>query len=427
MPRQRKPQNGGQRLGTWRVANTTTAQQKMQTVYRIPTWGRYWECEKLAFEVLWTSPIQVRIEWENIYRISLDMNAIESAIENMNLDLSNVTLHTVNWDVTFTGTVTTEWEFTWNVVNATTLNATTGNITTANVDNLAADSSTLNTATVSTLTATDWTITTLTSTDATVTNLTATNLTATNWDVTSLTAASATITSGDVTNLTSTNATLTDLTVTGSTTVADITSTWTATLNNLTTTWTVTMDSASIDELSVPWTVYFNNLELTGSVDIAWTLRVDWAINGNNWMTIDWQIESDTVRTTEVVTDELRVTEGLYLSQWAEAPDFVLQAEKWQPNWVVPLDANWKVDPQYLPPVYTTAIVKIGTWVFNNSDTSVVVDADITSDSFVALSNYSDIVWDLNEVINVWQLTVVSNQTETGSYKYIIVNPLPNS
>ena len=67
----------------------------------------------------------------------------------------------------------------------------------------------------------------------------------------------------------------------------------------------------------------------------------------------------------------------------------------------------------------------MGTGIFSNSDTSVVVDADITADSFVAISNYSDIVWDLNEVINVWQLTVVSNQTETGSYKYIIVNPLP--
>jgi hypothetical protein len=31
----------------------------------------------------------------------------------------------------------------------------------------------------------------------------------------------------------------------------------------------------------------------------------------------------------------------------------------------------------------------------------------------------------LNEVINVGQLTVVSNQTETWSYKYIIVNALP--
>jgi hypothetical protein len=34
----------------------------------------------------------------------------------------------------------------------------------------------------------------------------------------------------------------------------------------------------------------------------------------------------------------------------------------------------------------------MGTGVFSNSDTSVVVDADITSDSFVVISNYSDIV-----------------------------------
>ena len=419
MPRQRKPQNGGQRIGTWRVANTTTAQQKMQTVYRIPTWGRYWECERLAYEVVGTAPIQVHIEGENVYRISLDMDAIETAIENMNLDLSNVTLHTVNWNVTFTGAVTTEWEFTWNVVNATTLNATTenvttSNITTANVDTLVATDSQLTNATVTSLTATSWDITTLTSTNATVTNLTATN-----WNVATLTSADATITNWNVATLISADATLTNATVT------DMTSTWTVTLNNLTTTWNVSMDSATIDELSVPGTVYFNNLELSGSVDVAGTLRVDWAINGNNWMTIDWQIESDTVRTTEVVTDELRVTEGLYLSQWGEAPDFVLQSEKWQPNWTCPLDPNWMVDPQYLPPVYTTAIVKVWTWVFSNSDTSVVVDTDITADSFVIISNYSDIIWDLNEVINVGQLTVVSNQTETWSYKYIIVNALP--
>ena len=389
MPRQRKPQNGGSRLWTGRVANTTTS-SSTQTVYRIPTGSKYWECEKLAYEVVWTAPIKVNIEWENVYRVSLDMDAIETAIENMDLDLNNVTLHTVNWNVTFTGSVTSEWEFTWNVVNATTLNAETSNLGTANVDNLVATDSQLTNATITSLTATSWDITTLTSTNATVTNLTATN-----WNIADLTAAEATITNWDVTNLTSTNATLTDLTVTGDTTVADMTSTWTVTLNDLNTTWDVSMDTATITELSVPWTVHFNNLELTGSVDIAWTLRVDWAINGNNWMTIDWQIESDTVRTTEVVTDELRVTEGLYLSQWAEAPDFVLQAEKWQPNWVAPLDANWKVDPQYLPPVYTTAIVKMGTGIFSNSDTSVVVDEAITADSFVAISNYSDIIWDL--------------------------------
>lgn len=39
MPRQRKPQNGGTRLGTGRVANTTTGMPRLQTVYRIPSRG----------------------------------------------------------------------------------------------------------------------------------------------------------------------------------------------------------------------------------------------------------------------------------------------------------------------------------------------------------------------------------------------------
>lgn len=413
MPRQRKPQNGGARLGTGRVANTTTSAPRLQTVYRIPRGGSCWGDCWTELEILWTSPVKVHKEWETIFRVYLDSTALENAIESMHLDLSEVTLSTVDWAVTFTWSVTSEWEFTWNVINATTLNATTSNLDTANVDNLIASDSQLTNATVTSLTATSGDITTLTSTNATVTNLTATN-----WNVATLTSADATITNWNVSNLTAADATITDLTAT------NITSTWDATLNNLSTSWDATLETATINDLSVPGTVHFNNLELAGSVDIAWTLRVDWAINGNNWIVIEWQVESDTVRTTEVVTNELRVTDGLYLSQWWEAPDFVLQAEKWQPNWTCPLDVNGKVDPQYLPPVYTTAIVKMGTGVFNNSDTSVVVDASITADSFVIISNYSDIIWDLNEVINVWQLTVVSNQTETGSYKYIIVNPI---
>lgn len=187
---------------------------------------------------------------------------------------------------------------------------------------------------------------------------------------------------------------------------------------------TVSGDMTVTDDLTVNWNTSLKTLETDGSVDIDWTLRVTWAINGLNWLTVTGQVESDTVRTWEVVADEVRVTDWLYLSNWAEAPDFVLQSEKGQPNGVAPLDANGQIDTSYLPPVYTSAIVKMGTWVFNNSDTSVVVDADIRADSFVVISNYQDIVWDLNETINVWQLTVVSNQTETGSYKYIVVNAL---
>lgn len=479
MPRQRKPQNGGQRLGTWRVANTTTS-SSLQTVYRIPTGNRK-DCDVRNFEITWTSPIQVHIEWENVYRVSLDMSALESAIENMQLDLSNITLQTINGDVTFTGNVTADGTFTWTTVTATTVNATTTNADTAVIWDLTATTSSLGAATATSvttdtltvnetstftwdvtassdlsvawnLTATSWDIATLTSTDATITNLSATA-----WNITSLTSDNATfewlavngqssftgaMTAGDVsaTNLwVSWNTTLNNLTTTWNTSLNwatvngnlavswnetvtwNATVAWTSTFN-----WAVTMsdDLTVVDDLNVQGSSHLNALETAGSVDVAWTLRVDWAIDAWNWVSVTWQVESDSVVTTNTVTTNLTVNGNIALWNNATAPDFVLQDEKGAANWVAPLDANGKVDPQYLPPVYTTAIVKMGTGVFSNSDTSVVVDADITADSFVTISNYSDIVWDLNEVINVWQLTVVSNQTETGSYKYIIVNPV---
>jgi hypothetical protein len=165
-------------------------------------------------------------------------------------------------------------------------------------------------------------------------------------------------------------------------------------------------------------------LETDGSVDIDWTLRVSWAVVWLNGLNITGQVESETVRTNEVIANEVRVTDWLYLSAWAEAPDFVLQSEKWEPNGVAPLNNNGIVDTQYLPPIYTSAIVKVWTGVFSNSNTSTVIDNDITADSYVHISNYQDIVWDLDENIVPWQITVVSNQVETWSYKYIVVNPL---
>lgn len=484
MPRQRKPQNSGQRLWTGRVANTTTGSTTTQVVYRIKSWNKYWECEVLNYEVVWTSPIVVRIEWENVYRVSLDEAALKKVIESYpNLTLDNVTLTTVNGDVEFTGSVTADWTFTANEVVATTVTAETTNTEDLNVS---WDAS-IDSADINSLSATSWNITSLTADGITTEDLTTTwdvtmasalvtDLTATNATVSALTATDATITDLSVTgetelntlevNSTSTftgaitawDASITNLTVTWNevvnwnTTLNTLTVTWSSTLHwttvdwnlsvtwnstvswNSTVTWTstfnwaVTMadDVTIVDDLTVNWTTHLNWLETSWSVDIAGTLRVDWAIDAGNWIVVTGQMESDTVRTTEVVTNELRVLDWLYLAQWAEAPDFVLQSEKGQPNGVAPLNANGKVDPQYLPDVFTTAIVKVGTWIFSNSDTSVVTDAAITADSFVVISNYSDIVWDLNEVINIWQLTVVSNQTETWSYKYIVVNPLQN-
>ena len=538
MPRQRKPQNGGQRLGTWRVANTTTGSTTTQAVYRIPTWNRR-DCDVRNFEVTWTSPIVVAIEWENVYRISLDMAALENAIEGMNLDLSNVTLQTVNWDVTFTGNITAEWEFIWTTITATTWNITnivsnsitadaistddlntdwltvTNNATiggtlwvtwattlgsTLAVDDVILANSDVTvawTTTTNSIVANSWNISDLTSTSistwtldastsiatdwtlnvtwaSTLWEVSATNISA-SWDISAggdLAVTWASTFTGNMTawNISAEDVSVDDLTVAGNSTVTGTqTINWATIINNsLTVTWatnlwgnvsttgnlsvagnstitgtqTVTWDSifsgnvsvtenltvagdATItDDLTVNGTTHLKGLETDWSVDIDGTLRVTWAINGLNWLTVTGQVESDTVRTGEVIADEARISEGLYLSQWAVAPDFVLQSEKGQPNWVAPLDVNGKIDTSYLPPVYTSAIVKMWVGVFSNSDTSVVVDADIKADSFVIISNYQDITWDLNETINVWQLTVVSNQIETWSYKYIVVNAL---
>lgn len=524
MPRQRKPQNGGQRLWTGRVANTTTGSTTTQTVYRIPS-RNYGECEKLAYEILGTSPIRVSIEWEDIYRISLDEEALKQIIENYDwLDLSNVTLQTVNGNVEFTWNVTVDWTFTWTSATFDSITSTTGEITTltstdATITNVSASdvstatletswnasvwwdltvtwSSTLSWVTVNgdistswdittaNIVATTWTIETLASTDATIDSL-AVNNSATVAD-------GLTVTWGLTTDTleTSWNATIGwDISIawastfTGDITVNNITSTWTANLNdavigwnetvvwtmtvnwtstltwntsvggnlsvswnetvtgNSTVTWdaifssdvsiaedlTVTWDATIADDLIVNGSTHLKTLETTGSASLGWNLSVDWSIAGWSSLVVENQIESGSLVTTNIVTDNITVNGNIALWNDATAPDFILQSEKWQPNGVCPLDANGLVDPQYLPPIYTTAIVKVGTWIFSNSDTSVVVDADITADSFVIISNYSDIVWDLNEVINVGQLTVMSNQTETWSYKYIIVNALSNS
>lgn len=531
MPRQRKPQNGGQRLWTWRVANTTTSSD-LQTVYRIPTGNRK-DCDVRNFEITWTTPIQVQIEWENIYRISIDTTALEWAIENMNLDLSNVTLQTVNGDISFTWNISADWTFTWTEITADSITATSWNITNLETWALNAssvDTTNINTQTITTtwnvsvwwalgvawastlnwnvtaswnlnvtwttttdwLNATTWTVNSLTSTTWTITSLTINNEATLNWNLnvawtstlawvnaTNINASwnlAVTWTSnftGDVSannlyasgntalnnvsvawdeiitwNLTANWATVLwstlnvswASTLTWSTTIGwnlavawnetvswTSTVTWNAIFNaDVNVAWDTTLvwDLTVNDDLSVNGTSYLKNLEINWSVDIQWTLRTTWAAVVWNWITVTGQVESDTIRTGEVVTDELRVTSWLYLSNWAEAPEFVLQSEKNQPNGIATLDENGKVDEQYLPEVFTTAKVKIVQWVFNNSNTAVVVDEDITNDAFVVVSNYQDIVWDTSETISVGQIVIVSNTVETGSFKVLIAKPL---
>lgn len=201
-----------------------------------------------------------------------------------------------------------------------------------------------------------------------------------------------------------------DTTLWGKLTVSDV-----STFNN---------DVNINDDVTVTWTSHLAWVETTGSVDVTWTLRTSWAINAGNGVYVTWQVESDSLVTTNTTTDNLTVNWNFVLWQNATAWDFVLQSEKWKVNGVAPLNVNGKIDTQYLPQVFTTWKSKVVQWVFNNSNTAVVVDEDITSDAFVKTSNYQDIVWDTTEVISVWQLVVTSNTTETWSFKVLIVSPV---
>lgn len=199
------------------------------------------------------------------------------------------------------------------------------------------------------------------------------------------------------------------------------------TLNGkLTVAWVTTFneDVVANDDLTVNGSTHLAWVETTGSVDITWTLRTSWAINAGNGVYVTWQVESGSVVTTNTTTDNLTVNGNIALWNDATATDFVLQSEKWQPNWVAALDANGIIDSQYLPMAFPIPKVKVVQGVFNNSNTAVVVDEDITSDSWVKVSNYQDIVWDTSEVISVWQIVVTSNATETGSFKVLIVRPV---
>lgn len=544
MPRQRKPQSGVARAAG-RVANTTTSlgwkdiANTNPKVYRIPTWGMRTECPAPLSEVGWVYPISVRREGNTFY-VSLPEENLKSVIEGMEtLDLSNVTvsMNTINWPLTISGSITSDWTIAWQAINWTdatfdSVTSTSWNITNLTSSDVTATTITSNNVSTWALTAsgnalingTLWVTWVTTMNDVTAWDITAAGITATTWDITTLNstaistetlAAVGNITTqsdlevswasslngitnnGDLSNswniangwnvtvawtttsngvttttlnatglsslkdtnidgnatvtgtlwvtwATTLNSTLTvvwatnlsdnvsvggNLTVAGNTTV-----TWNQTItgdaifsNNVSTTWdlTVSGDITVTDDLTVNGTTHLHWVETDGSVDIDWTLRVTGAINGANWITITGQVESDTVRTWEVIANEARISEWLYLSQWAEAPDFVLQSEKGEPNGVAPLNANGIIDDQYLPAIYTSAIVKIGTWTFDNSYTSTVHDDAIGADSFVAISNYQDIVWDTTETISLKTITVVSNHQETWSYKYIVVNPLP--
>ena len=420
------------------------------------------------------------VSWTITNIIASDITTISLTAEDVSLDSVEVTNNAtiggtlwVTWDTTLGANLSVTWnetvggdlDVTWAISSAS-VSATSWDITTLTSTDVVTDTITVNnTATVNDgLTVVGW--------------ISADTL-ETSWDATIGGDLAVTWTStftGDVTvdNITSTwTANLNDVVVAWNETVAwTMAVTWATTLNNTltvawastlsgnasvggnlsvawnstvtwnqTVTWdaifssdvsvaenlTVNGDATVTDDLIVNGSTHLKTLETTGSASLGGNLSVDWSIAGWSNLVVDWQIESGSLVTTNITTDNITINGNIALGNDATAPDFILQDEKGAPNGVAPLDANGQIDTSYLPQVYTTAVVKLGVGTFANSDTSVVVDADIKADSFVIISNYQDIVGDLNETINVWQLTVVSNQTETGSYKYIVVNTLPQS
>ncbi len=81
----------------------------------------------------------------------------------------------------------------------------------------------------------------------------------------------------------------------------------------------------------------------------------------------------------------------------------------------------WDQLPVEIPRLYFS----IWYGVFENSDTCVINDERIHLNSYVNISNYDDIEWDLSEVVWDGWLTVTSNTTETGTFRYLVVTPDP--
>lgn len=201
---------------------------------------------------------------------------------------------------------------------------------------------------------------------------------------------------------------------------------WNETITgNATVGWTlwVTGDVTLTDDLTVNWTTSLWATE-TGALDVTGTARISWAAVIGNGAVVTGQVESDTVRTDEVITDEVRITNGLYLSAWAEAPDFILQVEKGQPGGVAVLGIDWIIPAAQLPAIFTTCILKIVEVVFDNSTTAVLRDPDIMLSGSQWLSNYQDIVWDIDPTIHEGEIILVSNEVETGSVHVNIAYPV---
>lgn len=232
--------------------------------------------------------------------------------------------------------------------------------------------------------------------DVTITgNLTTTGNITSEWDVTVDWALSVT---GDTTvsNITATwDTTLADTSIAGYVTLTgDLTQTWDTTITwDLTTTWDInawtdvnvtgkvmaTWDVQTQADLKSGWELHvWTDAVIWGDTTLAWTLAVtgntsmsanisvDWNTTLNQDLTVegsshfkddvdvdedlnvDWTLH---VGSNATIDHVLTVNEQLTLWANATAPQFILQAEKNQANWVAALNASGKLDNSVLPPL----------------------------------------------------------------------------
>lgn len=296
--RTRKPQTGGA-MWTGRVAGTTTSSYSNQTVYRIPT-GKHWECETLAYEVLGTAPIVVRIEDSNIYRVSLDTEVLQSMIEwRDSLDLSNVelTLWTVDGDVTLTGDISSTGTFTWTNVTATSLTSSGATITDLQSQQISS----------ATITAT------ATTTDTLTVNSTSTFTWKATFDDMEATG-TATLNEASIATASVSGALDVDgwATVDGWLTV----NSWDTEVQNLKVNWTsdlvgdVTAKTVNVETaLDVDWATTVENISVNGNQIVTWTSTLNWNTTVNNTLAVTgWTTLQDlTVGGNEIVSGNVTV------------------------------------------------------------------------------------------------------------------------
>lgn len=231
-------------------------------------------------------------------------------------------------------------------------------------------------------------------------------------------------------NLSAENSEIKNLTVTES-----LTSQWTTQVNTIDSTGKATLNSLEVQNN----TVLDKALEVKGSATLDQDLIVKWistfkhAVTFEDWVNmnkslhvfqdlqVDWAINwwNATLRTVTINNWTLT------LGTWWSAPQFILKTEKGAADWVCPLNSNWKVSEQYLPDYLPNCSIHVWTAQFDWHWSCVIEDSRIKSNSYVNISNYSDIIWDLTEVIWDGSITITSNfDREAWSIRYFCATPL---